>query len=560
MSEFFDASLVSEQPDTMETSRLKEIVITGSRLMGRAALALGMATGMVAGEAIISEPHAAMADTGGYPDADAPCVVNNNNVKQGSGYWCSGYQWGYYMRNSQGQITGSNQNSSRGFGYRNCTDWAAYRAEQLTGILVPYGSALGNATDWDNNALNYSFTVDNTPEIGDIAVWDATPTNSFGHVEVVEAVNSNGTVNTSGYNKMQDGNYGQQSGVTANHYIDLNGTNVQGSGGSNGANTVLKVIKKNQADGTNLVYWAKANDVFEEWWRSGGDGIHISPLIDIRQGDIKDIDMEIKPDGEHLLYTATAHNIWETWWYPGQGTHTAEIVHGGGNIADIQKTVGPDGTDQLYAMTDQGVDEYWWRPGQGVHASRVYSINNPVAMKKVLEPDGTQELYVADHAYAYRNWWGSDGVVHNGQPIIHIPQADITSMDFSEDANNGTRRLYVGRQQSGVWEASWANNQAQGIATWQVTGDNGVQKIQKWMDGTTNVAYVETAGGVFEYWWLSGSTAVHGAVITTQADIHDFNRATTTDGAQAVYTAANTHIYESYWFPGGNGIHTNAIE
>jgi surface antigen len=536
-------------------------------------------TAIAAGESMVeSSPAYAATFANDYPDQDAKA------------YNLASYDW-WKDENGNGiadvtpSVTDNDETmSSRGFGYRNCTDGAAYWLKKYTGVTLP--SSMGNAKAWASNAPSGTTVYEgksNNIEPGDVAQSDD---GYYGHVGLVTDVvkNSNGAVislEIAELNKAGTGLYTHDTYTTKNssgnfvrsgsndwdHFIDANGPgkgldneNIGTSGSASGSNTVLKVIKKNQADGTNLVYWAKANDVFEEWWRPGGDGIHISPLIDISQGDIKDIDMEIKPDGEHLLYTATAHNIWETWWYPGQGLHTAEIVHAGGNIADIQKTAGPDGTDQLYAMTDQGVDEYWWRPGQGVHSSRVYSINNPVAMKKVLEPDGTQELYVADHSYAYRNWWGSDGVVHNGQPIIHIPQADITSMDFSQDANNGTRRLYVGRQQSGVWEASWANNPAQGIATWQVTGDNGVQKIQKWMDGTTNVAYVETAGGVFEYWWLPGSTAVHGAVITAQADVHDFNRATTTDGAQAVYTAANTHIYESYWFPGGNGIHTNAIE
>lgn len=190
------------------------------RIAARGALVVGATLGLVAGETAALDHPSAIAETGGYPDAEAPCVANNKGTTQGSGYWCSDYQWGYYIRNSRGQITGNSQNSSRGYGYRNCTDWVAYRIPQLVQKSVPRG--LGNAGQWDNNISGY--IVDTTPEPGDIAVWDPTPQNSYGHVEVVESVNSDGTVNTSGYNKSRDGNYGTRAGVRANHYIDLNGT------------------------------------------------------------------------------------------------------------------------------------------------------------------------------------------------------------------------------------------------------------------------------------------------------------------------------------------------
>ena len=308
----------------------------------------------------------------------------------------------------------------------------------------------------------------------------------------------------------------------------------------------------------NDIYWAKAGTVFESWYRPGGDGVHHDNLVEVTQQDIKDIDVQLNSDGEHLVYTASTHNIWETWYYPGQGKHTGEaIIHDDANIRKIQKTVGPDGVQQLYVMTDNGVDEYWWTPGGEIHKNRIYTLNDPVDMEKTVAPDGTQELYVADKSYVYENWWQAGGALHTGGQIMHIPQADITDIDFSRDADN-THRVYAGRNQSGVWEASWKPG-GNGISTWQVTGDNGVRSIEKYKDGNTEVLYLATAGGVFEYWWPQGTHDVHGSTITAQADIHDIDRATTTDGAQAVYTAANTKVFESYWFPGGDGIHTGAI-
>ena len=570
-----------QAPFEAEMSRTREVFNYAKRLLGRTALILGLAAGpgmMVGlGEMALDSKPAAASAANDYPDAGMVCVAGANKGKaDGSGAnWCPDYQFGYFTANG-----GNVQNSSRGYGYRNCTDWAAWRASELTGKDVPKN--LGNAKDWNDNAPS-SWNIDNTPEPGDIAESEGPAGDKYGHLGVVEseAKDSSGkitSIEVSQYNAGADGNYSDSTytpdanGVfwrdTAktkkwDNFLDLNGTGVgingesTASGSNSSDNTVLRVIKENQSDDTNDVYWAKAGTVFESWWRPGGDGVHTDNLVDITQQDIKDIDVQMNPDGEHLIYTATTHNVWETWYYPGQGKHTATIVHDDANIRKIEKTVGPDGSQQLYVMVDGGVDEYWWTPGGEIHKNRIYTLANPVDMQKVTEPDGTQELYVADASYVYENWWRPGGAPHTGGQIMYIPQHDITDIDFSEDAD-GKHRIYAGREQSGVWEASWYPG-GTGIQTWQVTGDNGVRHIEKYQDGNTQVLYVATAGGIFEYWWPNGTANVHGDVITAQADVHDFDRATTTDGAQAVYTAANTRVFESYWFPGGNGIHTSPI-
>lgn len=188
-------------------------------MVGRTVLTLGLTIGMVAAEVTMPDMAIAVPGASSYPDDNAPCVANAVGETRGEGYWCSGYQWGYYVRNSQGQIIGSSQNSSRGYGYRNCTDWAAFRIPQLLQRSVPLG--WGNAKAWDDKAKAGGFQVDAVPEPGDIAVWNS---GVYGHVEVVESVNPDMSVNTSGYNKKQDGVYRTQSSVRADQYIDLNGS------------------------------------------------------------------------------------------------------------------------------------------------------------------------------------------------------------------------------------------------------------------------------------------------------------------------------------------------
>lgn len=84
------------------------------RIAARTAFVFSATLGVIAGEAAALDLPPAIAETGGYPDAEAPCVANKDGITQGSGYWCSGYQWGYYIRDNKGKITGNSQNSSRG--------------------------------------------------------------------------------------------------------------------------------------------------------------------------------------------------------------------------------------------------------------------------------------------------------------------------------------------------------------------------------------------------------------------------------------------------------------
>lgn len=189
------------------------------KIIGRAVLVAGLlAGGVTAGVAVDAEPAAA--ETGGYPDADAQL------------HRIDRYDW-WKDENGNGRKDITDDNlydndetmSIRGYGYNNCTDWAAWRGTQLSGVQVPGG--LGNANTWDDRAPAYGFKVDQSPEVGDIAVWNS---GSYGHVEVVEKVHSNGSVDTSGYNLNADGSFNRQYGVRAEAYVDLNGTGVGGNG------------------------------------------------------------------------------------------------------------------------------------------------------------------------------------------------------------------------------------------------------------------------------------------------------------------------------------------
>lgn len=184
-----------------ERSRLQKLLVLGATAL--MTLGLAMAT---------DSPQIAEAATEGlfvdtYPDKGA--------VSYKGDWWVD--------ENGDGKVQSTGELiSPRLYYYKNCTDWAAWRARELTGVGIP--GNLGNANTWDDNAPKHGFAVDNTPEPGDIAVWDkVSPTDIYGHVAVVEEVNADGSVNISEYNYGSKGSWHKRTGVRAHHYVDVNG-------------------------------------------------------------------------------------------------------------------------------------------------------------------------------------------------------------------------------------------------------------------------------------------------------------------------------------------------
>lgn len=143
----------------------------------------------------------ALADTGGYPNADMPCE-HAPYIATGS---CPNYDWGPTREGSQ-----QSTYSSRGYGYRNCTDWVAWRLQQLS-IPDTKTRGLGNGGQWADNAYKNGLSWSTTPQVGDAAVRVGNP----GHVAFVEAV-SGSVITVSQYNAAGTGLYSTTTGTPAN--------------------------------------------------------------------------------------------------------------------------------------------------------------------------------------------------------------------------------------------------------------------------------------------------------------------------------------------------------
>ena len=136
------------------------------------------------------------ADDAVYPWDGATCVDGSD---------CSAtYNWGYALTGGNCPTNDSNclsypypngtsptagMGDTWGYGVRNCTSFVAWKINQVFGANI---NGWGQAADWDSQATGagHPYTNDTSPQIGDIAQWNATTENPYGHVAYVYAVNS----------------------------------------------------------------------------------------------------------------------------------------------------------------------------------------------------------------------------------------------------------------------------------------------------------------------------------------------------------------------------------
>lgn len=140
-------------------------------------------SGVVAGSTIVIPG-------GVLPTNERPGYVSPNQAtSQGA------YNGGYSTVDAQ--IARASAGNRYAFG--NCT-WYAY--ERRVELGRPVGSFWGNAATWATYARAAGYRVDNVPEAGAVAQWNAYQGGAgyAGHVAIVESVNSDGSITVSEMN------------------------------------------------------------------------------------------------------------------------------------------------------------------------------------------------------------------------------------------------------------------------------------------------------------------------------------------------------------------------
>lgn len=145
----------------------------------------------------------ARADTGGYPQATMPCEWFPQATSGPAGTeWCNDFDWGpaaSTLLAGQETIDEPTTISPRGFGYRNCTDYVAFKLGFDASVVH------GNGAQW--KAQLPPEDVTSYPTVGAVAWWGTEVDQGFGHVAVVLSVRENGSALIGEYNAHLDGTY-----------------------------------------------------------------------------------------------------------------------------------------------------------------------------------------------------------------------------------------------------------------------------------------------------------------------------------------------------------------
>jgi len=122
-------------------------------------------------------------------------------------------QDGYDPNVGVGEITQPGACGLNRFAFGQCTYWANMRYHALTGYWVPW---LGNAYQWAYGASSSGWIVSSKPRVPSIIVLQPGVQGAgyFGHVAIVEKINSDGSVYTSDYNWYSNGGWDTLSYVT----------------------------------------------------------------------------------------------------------------------------------------------------------------------------------------------------------------------------------------------------------------------------------------------------------------------------------------------------------
>ena len=259
-----------------------------------------------------------------YPSPDRGAVDCSN--KFGIYSWC-------VDRNGNGSFDNLEWMSGRGFGYRNCTDFASY-AEGVAWSSFKFPSGKGNAVDWKDYAANAGFTVTSSPAVGDVAWWGSEVAGGYGHVAVVTGVSGDGSASVEEYNWNRNGTYGTRSSVRADAYLHRGGGASSKASGAepNSIGVGVNADGRLEAWGVNTHIPDGQSNIFHSWQTSPGGQWSSWAAVN---GYLTTITVGRNQDGRLEVFGANAHqpdnvsNIYHAWQTsPGSPFSNWSLVNG----------------------------------------------------------------------------------------------------------------------------------------------------------------------------------------------------------------------------------------
>lgn len=98
---------------------------------------------------------------------------------------------------------------------RECVSYTAFRVA-ASGRYMPWWGGVGNANQWDEDAIAAGIPVDSNPQPGDVAISNG---GAYGHSMYVESVNGDGTINVSQYNASLDGRFSYRYNLSIGNLV-----------------------------------------------------------------------------------------------------------------------------------------------------------------------------------------------------------------------------------------------------------------------------------------------------------------------------------------------------
>lgn len=596
MSVNFETPAFAEQPNLLteaaEHSRLRAALDAAARFAGRTTLAVSLALGpgvaLGVGESLLEAipAHAATVGDDDYPNKDAVCVYSPNDphygLKDGQGYWCKNYDWGYIT--SRG---GNYQNSSRNYAFRNCTDWAAFRASELTGKSVP--GNLKDAVYWDDNAPS-GWTITGTPEAGDIAQSETTA--PYGHVGVVEKVNKDTSgkvtsIEVSEYNKSQDGTHSETTytpdanGVywrdaahtkKWDHFIDINGMGTGISGDTSGSSAP-------DADGDGVTdaddacptkpglssnhgcpvqhIFSGMNDgrVLETYW-GGGNSLTTWQAADVRE-PVTTVTDQISDGTEHVFFGTQGGELWEAYWGKSNSLTQWEIADLNSPINSIASQTTPDGVEHVYAGTESGVlSESYWGPNNALTTYNMASQSSPV---KSL----SSQLTTNSVGTVQRVFWGTaDGKLRETYvggsnslttAVMANEAAPIAGIDSAIDGSGNTH-IFSSTTTGKSYDTYWGPHTNLTNAQMANLGRTVTSMTARYVKGVWHIYNGSTDGSIWDTYWGSGNSLTTAPLYNMGYAITELSAEAEANGTQHIYTATENSKEQETYLGGGNSL------
>src|SRR6266566_4207770 len=487
-----------------------------------------------------------------YPWPNAPCAWSPHNTTGA----CSGYDWGLTTCpsgdgycTSGNQINGYYQLDNWGYGFRNCTSYAAWKINQQFSVSNITG--WGNASTWDTGVAppggNYQpYTVHTasgyTPQVGDLAQWGTEVASGFGHVSYVYAVN-NGIASLDDYNQDTTGDFSSSNTTasgsegTPDHYIHI---------GTAATPTNSRPASITRSSGTMDVFYrdTSAKLINIGWNSSTGwssptakasSGVSSNPTAVARDSNNMDV-----------FYRDTSNNIQDIGWNSstGWGSPVGRVTDGSA-VGDPVVVSRSSGTMDVfyhaivsgnYKLMGVSWDSNGWSSPYPIVSSGVSG--SPTAVGR----DSTDmDIFYRDSSnnLADVGWTYSGGFT---SPATRV--SGTATGDFSVVArDSGNMDVFYPTTSGGMGDAGWNWQTGWSVQTW--SGGNLIATSGDSFVGTPN-AIKGDSGDMDVFYQDSGANLVDKGWNSTTGWAAPYNRASNIEDNPAGVARSSGNMDEFY--------------